>query len=229
MRTNRFIFFLPALFFFVISYGQSVIHQDKWDLGLLDTARDEVCLTDEEKDIVLVMNMVRTDPAKFSEVYLIPMRPLFEKKLLKYPGEISIVTSEGVSALEECIKVLFDSKPVGILYPKKGLSKAAKEHAQDIGKHGMMSHKGTDKSSMSDRVERYGTWDISIAENIEAGNNDALRIVVNLLIDDDVKSRGHRRNIMNPEFNFVGVGMAIHTEYRYTSVMDFAGGYTDKD
>ena len=56
------------------------------------------------------------------------------------------------------------------------------------------SHTGTDGSSPSDRVSRYGTWK-STAENLAWGPTDATDAVMMLFIDDGIASRGHRNNI----------------------------------
>jgi len=43
-----------------------------------------------------------------------------------------------------------------------------------------------------------------------------------LLIDDDVPSRGHRKNILNSKYTQVGVGLATgHATYNRVLVTDF--------
>jgi uncharacterized protein YkwD len=51
--------------------------------------------------------------------------------------------------------------------------------------------------------------------------------VVRLLIDENVPSRGHRENILNAEFRFVGVGVRPHATYGTVCVQDFAGEMRD--
>jgi uncharacterized protein YkwD len=51
---------------------------------------------------------------------------------------------------------------------------------------------------MVSRVEKYGSWSGSIAENIDMGNSNSVDIVIALIVDDGVPTRGHRNNIFDP-------------------------------
>ena len=186
------------LLFILVSVG---FKDDAWDIADLDTARDVDYLTEAEKDVVLEMNKVRTNPELYAKEYIVEVKELYNKKLLTYPGEISILTNEGVSAVNECYRALLKAKPVGKLMPSKGMSFAARDHVKDQSVTGRVGHKGSDKSDSFDRMDRYGQWLKTAGENIDYGNNIGQRIVISLLIDDGVSSRGHRTNIMKPEFN----------------------------
>jgi uncharacterized protein YkwD len=181
-----------------------------------------------EKEIVIELNKVRTKPKKYSELYLEPMRNLFRGNILQYPGEIAIRTKEGVSAVTECISVLNKTKSMGVLETTKGIHLAAKVHMEDQSNTGRTGHSGSDSSSPFKRMKRYGQWKQTAGENIAYGQNDAQRIVIGLLVDDGVPSRGHRENILNPDFGVVGVSHGTHPKIRNVTVMDFAGEYTDK-
>ena len=137
-------------------------------------------------------------------------------------------TKEGVSALNECVRDLKRTKPVPILYPSAGLSKAASDHVKDQSQSGRTGHIGGDRSSVKSRVERYGKWNFRIGENIAYGGKYAQQVIIYLLIDDGVKGRGHRINMLNPDFNIAGVASGKHPEYGSMFVMDFAGSFTEK-
>lgn len=62
-------------------------------------------------------------------------------------------------------------------------------------------------------------------ENITYGKENALDAVLALIIDDNVKSRGHRTNIFNPNFTVCGVCSGAHPVYKSMIVMDFATMY----
>ena len=98
-------------------------------------------------------------------------------------------------------------------------------YVKDQSKTGHTGHQGSDHSTMRDRIERYGTWEKRIAENIAYGGNTAQQIVIYLLIDDGVRDRGHRKNFLNPDFNKVGVATGSHPGYGLMSVIDLAGGF----
>jgi len=138
------------------------------------------------------------------------------------------MTNEGLSALDECIRELEHARPVSSLEPCKGLTLAARDHTHDQGRTGSTGHTGSDGSSVVNRLDRYGRWDLSAGENISYGFNEARKIVAALLIDDGVPSRGHRKNLLNNNFNVVGVDIGPHRVYGDMCVMDFAGGYTSK-
>ncbi len=110
----------------------------------------------------------------------------------------------------------------------EGLVKSARDHAVDIGEKGIVGHKGSKDETMSDRIDRYGEWNGKIGENIDFGSNDAVEILLSLLIDDGVPSRGHRKNIFNPDYKLIGIASHPHVQEKICCVMDFASFYTPK-
>ena len=64
----------------------------------------------------------------------------------------------------------------------------------------------------------------TIGENIAYGTTGGKDIVLQLFIDDGVASRGHRSNIMKPEFVSLGTWSSTHKTYRHETVFDYAGG-----
>jgi uncharacterized protein YkwD len=202
-----------------------VSDKGKWDLNQLNTATDAGYLSDEEKDVILEINKFRSNPALYAELYLKPYRQYYNGNKIEVPGKITILTHEGVKALNEAISALGKSKPVPLLYPVKGMSKAAADHVKDQGKTGQLGHTGSDGSGMTDRLNRYGKWISTIGENIDYGHNNGREIVMALLIDDGVPSRGHRKNLLNDAFHKIGVSIGPHPKFDYVCVMDFAGDY----
>ena len=216
--------YLTIIFFL---FSSLFAQEKKWDLSKLDTGRKASYLSELEKDVILELNKVRTNPKEYAEDYLVTMRKLYSGKFLQYPDEIKLLTKEGNKALEECIKVLQSAKPVKVLVPYYGLTQAARYHQKDQSKTGQTGHTGSDGSTVSERIEMYGQWNGQIAENIDYGSNDAFKIVASLLIDDGVSSRGHRRNLLNSVYGYVGVACGPHSKYKGVCVIDFAQEFTD--
>lgn len=196
-----------------------------WDLEVINTGRDANYLNDLEKNVLLEMNKVRSNPQKYAELYLTELRSYYKGKELIYPDHFHKLTEEGVKAVDVCYNYLINKKPVDILMPSERLCKAARDHAIDQGKTGAVGHTGSDGSNPSDRINKYGKYMIVAAENISYGHNIARRIVLTLLVDDGVPSRGHRDNIMRNEFKYAGIAFGSHPEYRYICVIDFVSDY----
>ena len=206
-------------------YKREEIDTEIWDLSVLDTARNVDYMDEIEKDIVLEMNMARTNPKKYAELYITPRTKKFNGKI--YGGNLQ--TFEGVAAVNECIKSMNSQKPLNTLAPSKGLTQAAKDHADTQSLTDQTGHDGTDGSDPFTRIKRYGTYHTA-GENISYGSKTAREIVVTLLIDDGVKSRGHRKNIMSKDFKTTGIGFAAqHKKYGCECVLDFADDFIEKE
>ena len=194
----------------------------------LNTAAKAGYLSPIEKEIILEINRFRSNPAKYANDYITPLAKYYQKKILHYPNDKSIKTREGVKALHECVRELQDASPQPIMYPNQLLTKAANDHQKDQAETGKTGHTGNDKSTLKQRIERYGNWQVRIAENIAYGNTSARQVIIFLLIDDGVKSRGHRKNLLHPAYKTVGVSFGKHPVYGTMCVMDFAGGIEDE-
>jgi uncharacterized protein YkwD len=199
-----------------------------WDIAALDTAVDVDYLTAIEKDVILEMNKVRTNPKKYAELYIQPRLRYYNGKNYSVPGQITIVTQEGAAAVNNCITALGRASAVGVLTPEKGLSLAAKDHVTDQSRTGQTGHNGSDRSTPETRMKRYGTFSGSwtLGENLDYGATTGKDIVCDLLIDDGVPNRGHRTNIMNKSFTQTGVSSGTHTQYRTSCAITYAHGYS---
>ena len=206
---------LLLFFFLVTGFAQSI------------NAEQPDYLSPLEKAIVRKINMARMNPKGYAS-FLEKWKQYYDGKLLKIPGERIIVTEEGVAALNEAMRFIRSMNPVPRLNPSRGMSSGARDHVKDQDSSGSSQHKGSDGSQPWDRVNRYGNWEKSIAENISYGSDKARNMVIGLIVDDGVPSRGHRKNIFNPDFRVIGVACGPHPAYRTVCVITFAGGYKEK-
>lgn len=185
-------------------------------------------LSDLEKEVIIELNRARSNPAGYAKK-LEDYKIHYVGKYIYFAGRTPMVTQEGISAVNEAIEFLKSAAPAPLLRVSRGLSAAAKAHAEDQGPKGLVSHKGSDKSTPDERMNRFGKWGKAYGENIEYGNFNAEEIVMQLIIDDGVPERSHRENVFNPLYRAVGVSFGPHHSYGQMCVVDFAGTYTEGD
>jgi uncharacterized protein YkwD len=217
---------LPILFSFGF-HGKQLEIEKSWP-SELNTARHVAWLNELEQQIILELNKVRSNPKRFAEDYMEDLRTAYKGKFYTYPGQVTVRSQEGISPLNECIQFLKKAKPLPLLNPAEGLAKASAELTADQQKHGGIGHIARNGSTPQKRIEKYGDWDICSAEDITYGSFEARQIVIALLIDDGVPERGHRKNILNACYHFVGVANGSHPTYQSMCVIDYAGEYRTK-
>ena len=157
-----------------------------------------------EKSVMNQIKLLRSNPARYSY------------KLRNYEGS------------EEAVRVLKSTEPLPVLKVSAGLCKAAKDYVNDQGPIGGKGHIGTDGSKFWERANRYGTDGNPGAENISYGKSSAEEIIISWLIDAKTPSRGHRKNLLNPDYNYMGVGCGYHSQYDSMCVLDLAVDYKDR-
>ena len=176
-------------------------------------------------------NAARTNPKEYAK-HLKPLLTCFDGDLLKRKGRPTLRTAEGKKALEEAIKFLSSAEPSPPLEGvSAGMSAAAADHAADLASGGATSHTGADGSSPFDRISRYGRWSGTAAENLAFGMAEdpaaeARSRTIQLIVDDGVPSRGHRDNMFNPSFKWLGVAFGPHALGR-SLVVTFAEAFTE--
>eukprot|EP00397_Hematodinium_sp_SG-2012_P050509 GEMP01058742.1.p1 GENE.GEMP01058742.1~~GEMP01058742.1.p1 ORF type:complete len:276 (+),score=59.05 GEMP01058742.1:43-870(+) len=95
-----------------------------------------------------------------------------------------------------------------------------------VGSMGSVSHQGVDGAAPHERMLRYGKWDGHCGECLWYGRAcRGLAMILALIIDDGVPSRGHRETIYIPSYAVVGVRIAAHRVYGNVAVIDFADCY----
>ncbi|CAN5139304.1 CAP domain-containing protein [soil metagenome] len=169
-------------------------------------------MTDKEQEVIRLVNYVRTQPAQFAEQYLLPLK------------------NESADALE-CYNELKNASPQKGLLPCKALSLSSRDHALEMGRTGKVGHFSVSGKSPGDRVKKYARFDgpwIGAWENCSYGLEDPLDIVLQLLIDENIPDRGHRKNILNENIALIGVSIENHKTYGINCVMDMANSLTEK-
>jgi uncharacterized protein YkwD len=172
------------------------------------------------------LNLARTNPKGYA-AHLERFRRTFRGRSYLLEGSRMLVaTKEGAKAVEEAISYLARLKPLPPLEWSEGLAAAASDLAKEQEKTGSTGH-NPGSGNMRERIERHGQWSGRIGENIGYGPDDARGMVMQLIIDDGIPDRGHRKNIFDHAFKVVGVACGEHPFYRTLCAMDFAGTFEE--
>jgi uncharacterized protein YkwD len=183
--------------------------QDPWDLWgaevvkELNTGGKVNYLNEEEKKVILFMNMARHDGPLFAQTFL-----------TAYVEENEVDNSSFLRSLRNDLK---KAKGLVPMQPEKDLTSVAQGHARKSGEKGRLGHQDFNKRFEPLMGNPYN----HVGENCSYGYETALDIVISLLIDEGVKDTGHRHNILSVDFNSIGVAIRPHRSYRTNCVMDF--------
>ncbi|MEU4094608.1 CAP domain-containing protein [Streptomyces sp. NPDC026673] len=82
------------------------------------------------------------------------------------------------------------------------LTEAAQDYTDVMARAGVLSHTGPDGSTMAGRVDAAGYQWSRLGENIAVGQRTAAAVM-----DAWMNSEGHRANILNCDFEQIGVGV----------------------
>jgi Cysteine-rich secretory protein family len=180
-----------------------------------------------EQEIFNEINLLRADPASFIK-YLEAQKITFEgNNFVNSKGSV-FTTIEGIAAVNEAINFLKKQKPMGLLSFSDGLNRAANQHLNDMIKKDFFAHKGSDGSFSDVRANRFGSWAGSIKENLAAGTENGREIVLQWIVDDGFPSRGHRNNLLEPNFRKVGISFGKTPTNGYVTVAVFANSFYEK-
>jgi uncharacterized protein YkwD len=187
-----------------------------------------VCCTPLERDVLAELNRARTDPVAFAAEVEARLR-YYRGNIYRAPGaEVGLRTVEGASAVREAVRVLRATRPLPPLRFSRGMSAAAADHVRDQGPRGGLGHTGRDRSTAPERVSRYGRWFGIVSENIQYGRAATGRdVVADLVIDDGVPDRGHRRNLLDPVIRVAGVACGPHANYGQMCVIVHAADFAE--
>jgi hypothetical protein len=211
-------------------------------------------LTALEAKFLDALAQFRGDPAAAVQL-LQDVRPRYQNQKLLFPSSDSgaaamdpMMTVEGAAAADDAMKALTRQRAVRPARgePTIGLTLAARQHATDLAHHGIaniVTHLGTDGSSLSQRLGRYGNSAglggacptelvVGIVRPATRPVTPAEFILFWLLSDGD-ESRQSRKALFGagPSCASVGVGHAVaQCEDRVVEVycVIFAAEFADK-
>jgi hypothetical protein len=178
--------------------------REGWPVEKLDTARKAHYLTEEEKNVFLALNMARSNPRKYGQLYITELLTRYSAGILSLPGKIPIATTEG-------------------------LHRSAEDHAQEQSETGRTGHFGNGGSSPAERMKFRCQGARELGEVIAYGGSTGLDIINMLLVDDGVRDRGHRKLLLEGSLLVGGVSIETHPVYGNVAVMDLVDSCHEKN
>ena len=166
-----------------------------------NTAANAGYMNAEEKKLIYIINLMRTNPVLFANTVL-----------SKYPDSAYMTSLKNSSYYKSLLVTLRKQEPLGLLYPDSVCYVSANCHAVTAGKNGYVGHER--------QTEDCKTKWVFNGECCDYGHNQALDILMSLLIDDGVPSLGHRKICLSP-YNKIGVSLQPHKIYSNNTVLDF--------
>jgi len=174
------------------------------------------------ENLVIEMNIARIQPKTYVEILKEYKKSFINDKQYKNSEGIIYNTTEGISAVNEAISYFENTQPISLLKSDTNLDLPAKYHRDDTGPKGIIGHNGSNGEEFSDRFQRYLIFNGNIGENISYGSKTTRDIILQLIVDDGVSSRGHRENIMNNNFKFCGSAYGYHSKYDVMCVLVYS-------
>jgi uncharacterized protein YkwD len=184
-------------------------------------------LSSFEQTVFKEINRARTNPAGYA-AFLEATKAQYDALLPKTSGAEQHQPDDFLRPLYEAIQVLQASAPLPALTLSRGLCSAARDHLRDQALAATVSHKGSDGSTLAERVNRYGAWEIGLGENLAYGSSTAQRLAMQVIIDQGNPGRTYRLNILNPVFSVTGIACGNSPQHHNLCVMTFAGKYVEK-
>ncbi len=192
---------IAILYLLLIAVQFSIANAQSWTTAQIEkanTAKDIEYLTATEKECILYINLCRLYPKDFVKIEVVHY----------YGTEKYGDYVKNSSYRQSLIQLLSFMQPVDALYFDSEAYKNAKCFAIEQGKAGTTGH------------TRIACKDGNYAECCSYGMDTGKDIVLQLLIDHDVPSLGHRINCLNKGYTKIGVSVQKHIKWDTCAVID---------
>lgn len=207
MKSNFFLILLLSILCCWSSKAQDLTKWPKDSLDMANTAATHANLSVEEKKLIQLINLARMDGTAFLNRIARPYITANDKDDDEY--------------VEGLYSDLRKTKNMHLLKPLEALHKSAAHHAHDMGSKGLLGHDSSDGTTFTLRIHSFHK-PVTVSENINYGYDDAISIIMEMLIDEGVANRTHRHNILGQTFHHVGVSIRPHKMMEFNCVMDFS-------
>lgn len=166
-----------------------------------NTAANTSYMNDDEKEVIYILNLLRTNPTLFAN-----------SVILKYPDWDHKGFLRNIDEYKSLLDTLRKVKPLSLLYPDSLCFVSAQCHAISSGQAGYVGHERQTKECR-DKHLYFG-------ECCDYGNKEPLPVLMSLLIDQNVPSLGHRYMCLG-WYKKIGVSIQPHKGYGNNTVIDF--------
>lgn len=185
--------------------GGMPMTQEKIDqlCGWKITQINSTDISNKEREVIYYINKIRTSPQLFSKLYM----------------SYFISSDNNNSKHKEtiCSKLT----PLPELTFNISLSKAAKDHANDIGENGTTGHISSNNKTIKERIEEYEKRVEYFGENCCYSLGNSLAIVINMIVDNNLTDKFNQNNILNPSFTDIGICLRKHQSFKWCCVILF--------
>lgn len=186
--------------------ASDIMDTSQVDFDRLNTAKHTSYLNAAERAMIREINFARAYPQEYAQLVA-----LYLETSSNDGFGLTLSASEAGMELIEELKTL---KPAGTLLPMECVFKAAKQHATYCEERGFLAHEGRNNSQPYERIPAACSQVTVGNENLVSGTDMSVRMaVMELLIDDGISGRGHRYNLLDPNWKYVGC-------YRYQRTID---------
>ena len=180
--------------------------------------------------VIEEVNKIRLNPKTYSNKirgYL----SCFQGNVLRIPKQPGLMTQEGPSVYREAADFLLSLPKLQPLTLDNALTSAAQEMANELSHYDEFEQ--MNNINRESILEKYGHYEGQFGESTDFGSMTPEMVVVNLLVDDDNKSRSNRKMLFKETYRKIGCGSAPHNTYKSVTVIMFAtnfipGGDTGK-
>jgi len=166
--------------------------------------------------MILVKRIVKLASIFFFVAALSPRNLVCSPQNLDLPsGKEDLLSLE--RKLFELINEERQNRGLPVLSFSPALSQLARAHSKDMASRGRISHSSTDGRSYQDRIVNEEYYFIALGENVAFSNGFQPGLIHKKLM----QSPGHRENILDPNFDEVGIGAVVKKNKGYFITQDF--------
>ncbi|TAE59950.1 MAG: hypothetical protein EAZ89_01940 [Bacteroidetes bacterium] len=184
------------------------------EMARINTGVRAAYMTQEERRMLMEINFVRAYPRQYATLVA---------QFMEQESKTWGLSQASYDAGMELIAELNAMKPLPVLQPSECVYQAARLHGLDCQRRGFFDHQGSDKSMPWDRILRQ-------CPDLKQGNengasNPALNPrmpLMSLLLDEGISSRGHRYNILDPNWTYAACFRVPDDTYGFIWVQKFA-------